>query len=113
MEHWRTPSARGPVNQYSSLREMDRFVQAVAAVGFTGLDIFDFNMAPLAEMFGSLERYRTFLFDRGIEQVSGLFHAPAASTEHRRPPPSRSRTTGCSSGAAGWSRPRSRSTPRT
>ena len=77
MEHWRTPSARGPVNQYSSLREMDRFVQAVAAVGFTGLDIFDFNMAPLAEMFGSLERYRTFLADRGIEQIAGIFHAPA------------------------------------
>ena len=67
------------MNQYSSLREMDPrgFLQAVAAVGFTGLNVFDFNMAPLAEMFGSLERYRAFLAERGIEQIAGIFHAPA------------------------------------
>lgn len=76
MEHWSLPSLRGPRTQYASLREMDRFVKQIAAVGFTGLDIFDFHLGALAGMYGSLERCREFLGERGIEQVPGIFHAP-------------------------------------
>jgi inosose dehydratase len=77
MEHWSLPSARGKTTQYASVREMDRFVKQIASVGFTGLDIFDFHVWPLVELFGSLDRYRTFLNERGIEKVVGVFHAPS------------------------------------
>jgi inosose dehydratase len=76
MEHWSLPSARGPLTQYASVREMDKFVKQIAAVGFTGLDIFDFHVGALAGMFGSLERYTEFLNERGVEKVVGVFHAP-------------------------------------
>jgi sugar phosphate isomerase/epimerase len=76
MEHWSVPSARGPSTQYASVHEMDKFVKQLAAVGFTGLDIFDFHAHALTEMFGSLERYEPFLNERGLEKVVGVFHAP-------------------------------------
>lgn len=76
MEHWSLPSARGASNQYKSVYEMDTFLKQIASVGFTGLDIFDFNVSALQEMFGSLESYRTFLKERGIEKVVGVFHGP-------------------------------------
>jgi len=76
MEHWSVPSARGPSSQYASEREMDKFVKQLASVGFTGLDIFDFHVHPLADMFGSLERFQSFLNERGLDKVVGVFHAP-------------------------------------
>ncbi len=76
MEHWSLPTARGVRTQYASMAEMDKFVKQVASVGFTGLDIFDFNVRALVDMFGSLESYRAFLNERGIEKVVGLFHGP-------------------------------------
>lgn len=55
---------------------MDTFVKQIAAVGITGLDVFDFNLGALARMFGSLDRYAEFLKERGIEKVVGVFHGP-------------------------------------
>lgn len=75
MEHWRAPSPQGPIYQYASLREMDRFVKQIAAVGFTGLDMFDFNLRQVVEMFGSLPTFEGFLRERGIEKLVGIFHA--------------------------------------
>jgi sugar phosphate isomerase/epimerase len=75
MEHWRAPSPQGPIYQYASMREMDRFVRQLTAVGFTGLDIFDFNIRQVVEMFGSLPAYEAFLRERGIEKLVGVFHA--------------------------------------
>lgn len=75
MEHWRAPSPQGPIYQYASRREMDRFVKQLAAVGFTGLDMFDFNIRQVVEMFGSLRAFEVFLRERGIEKLVGIFHA--------------------------------------
>jgi len=75
MEHWRAPSPQGPAYQYASRRAMDRFVKQIAAVGFTGLDIFDFNIRQVVEMFGSLPAYEAFLRERGIDKLVGIFHA--------------------------------------
>jgi inosose dehydratase len=73
MEHWRVPSARGPVSQYVSMGEMDRFVRQLAAVGITGLDVFFFSLFKLQAMFGSLKAYESFLRDRGLEKLVGVF----------------------------------------
>lgn len=75
MEHWRAPSPRGPAYQYASMRAMDRFVKQIAALGFTGLDIFDFNIRQVVEMFGSLPAFEAFLRERGIRKLVGVFHA--------------------------------------
>lgn len=76
MDHWRTDTPRGPSSQYASRREMDRFVKQVRAVGITALEVFDFRLGSLAEMFGSLENYRTFLRQRDMHGVVGMFHLP-------------------------------------
>ena len=75
MEHWRAPSPQGPIYQYASMHEMDRFVRQIAAVGFKGLDMFDFNLNQVVEMFGSLPAFEAFLQERGIERLVGIFHA--------------------------------------
>ncbi len=75
MEHWRAPSPQGPIYQYASQREMDRFVRQLAAVGFTGLDMFDFNLRHAIDMFGSLPKFEAFLRERGLAKLVGIFHA--------------------------------------
>lgn len=75
MEHWRTPSPQGPAYQYHSAQELDRFVRQIAAVGFTGLDMFDFNLRHVEAMHGSLAGFERFLQSRGIEKLVGIFHA--------------------------------------
>ena len=67
--------APGPDYQYASMHEMDRFVRQIAAVGFKGLDMFDFNLNHVVEMFGSLPAFEAFLQERGIERLVGIFHA--------------------------------------
>lgn len=74
MEHWRAPSPRGPIYQYASRHAMDRFIRQLVAVGFTGLDMFDFNLPQVEEMFGSLPRFEKFLQERGIEKLVNIFH---------------------------------------
>ena len=81
MEHWRAPSPQGPAYQYASGRAMDRFVKQIASVGFTGLDIFDFNIRQVVEMFGSLQGYEAFLRERGVEKLVGIFHAARFTPE--------------------------------
>ena len=74
-DHWRTLSARGPVNQWASVAHMDRFVRQIAAVGYRGIQTFDRNLYLLRDMFGSVPRYEAFLRERGIEKIVDLFHA--------------------------------------
>lgn len=74
-DHWRVPSARGPINHWQSIEDMDRFVKQVVAVGYTGLEVFDRNLYLAREMFGSVANYRDWLGERGIEAVVDLFHA--------------------------------------
>jgi inosose dehydratase len=74
MDHWRADSPRGPVNQYASVKEMDRFVKQISGLGFQGLDTFDFYLPVLAGMFGSLPAFEEFLQERGMEKIVNLFH---------------------------------------
>ena len=77
------PSARGPVSQYVSMREMDRFVKQLAAVGITGLDVFFFSLFKLQAMFGSLKTFESFLRDRGLEKLVGVFFGrPSAARDY-------------------------------
>ncbi|WCT79751.1 sugar phosphate isomerase/epimerase family protein [Novosphingobium humi] len=79
-DHWRTPSPQGPINQFASMREMDRFIKQIASVGLTGIGMFAWNLGAISAMFGSLRSYREFLADRGIEKIVDLFWcAPQAS----------------------------------
>ena len=73
MDHWRADTPRGPVTQYHSRRQMDDFVKQISAVGFEGLDMFDFQVFALGEMFGSPEAYLRYLQDHGIAKIVNLF----------------------------------------
>ncbi|WP_431873829.1 sugar phosphate isomerase/epimerase family protein [Amycolatopsis sacchari] len=73
MDHWRVDSPRGPVTQYSARRHMDDFVKQINAVGFEGLDMFDFQVFALSGMFGSVAKYQDYLRDHGIDKIVNLF----------------------------------------
>jgi inosose dehydratase len=73
MDHWRVDTPRGPVTQYHSRRQMDDFVKQISAVGFEGLDMFDFQIFGLTQMFGSIAAYQRYLQDHGVEKIVNLF----------------------------------------
>jgi inosose dehydratase len=73
MDHWRVDTPRGPMTQYGSRRLMDDFVKQISAVGFEGLDMFDFQIYGLTQMFGSIEKYQEYLQDHGISKIVNLF----------------------------------------
>ena len=73
MDHWRADTPRGPMTQYGSRRLMDDFVKQISAVGFEGLDMFDFQIYGLTQMFGSIEKYQEYLQDHGITKIVNLF----------------------------------------
>lgn len=75
MDHWRIDTDQGQVSQYSSLERFDAFVKQIAALGFEGIETFDFHLGVMKELFGTLENCRTFLQERGIDRVLSLFHA--------------------------------------
>src|ERR1700740_1745700 len=75
MDHWRVDGPQGYVSQYSSLRLLDSFVRQISALGFEGLETFDFHVGSLTDLFGSLSNAREFLRERGIDGVVSLFHA--------------------------------------
>jgi hypothetical protein len=61
------------MTQYGSRRLMDDFVKQIGAVGFEGLDMFDFQIYGLIQMFGSIEKYQEYLQDHGIAKIVNLF----------------------------------------
>jgi len=75
MDHWRIDTDQGQVSQYSSLERFDAFVKQIAALGFEGIETFDFHLGVIKELFGTLEDCRAFLQERGIDRVLSLFHA--------------------------------------
>jgi sugar phosphate isomerase/epimerase len=87
-EHWRTWSPKGPVNQFSSRREMDHFIKQLSAVGFEGLGMFAWNLMAVSAMFGSPKGYREFIAERGLSQIVDIFFAMPQATQgvapHRR-----------------------------
>lgn len=74
-DHWRRLGAGGPVMPWTSVAELDRFIKQIAALGFTGIQTFDWNLYAMREMFGSPPNFEEFLQERGVEQVVDLFHA--------------------------------------
>ncbi|WP_420381761.1 sugar phosphate isomerase/epimerase family protein [Novosphingobium sp.] len=72
-DHWRTESPQGPINQFASRREMDRFIKQLSAVGFTGIGMFAWNLMAVSAMFGSMRNYQDFLVERGLEKIVDLF----------------------------------------
>jgi sugar phosphate isomerase/epimerase len=74
-DHWRTASAQGPINQFTSRREMDKFIKQIAAVGIRGIGMFAWNLSAIAAMFGSVRVYNDFLTERGLEKIVDLFMA--------------------------------------
>jgi len=75
MDHWRVETPQGPVSQYTSVAHFDRFLKQIAAVGFEAIETFDFHLGVMRELFGSLEKCRDFMQERGVERVLSLFHA--------------------------------------
>ena len=75
MDHWRIDTEQGQVSQYSSVERFDAFIKQIAALGFEGIETFDFHLGLMKELFGSLENCRAFLRERGIDRVLSLFHA--------------------------------------
>jgi hypothetical protein len=45
----------------------------ISAVGFEGLDMFDFQVFGLTHMFGSIDAYQRYLQDHGINKIVNLF----------------------------------------
>ncbi|WP_428333213.1 sugar phosphate isomerase/epimerase family protein [Novosphingobium sp.] len=79
-DHWRTQSPQGPINQFASRREMDRFIKQLSAVGFTGVGMFAWNLGAVSAMFGSLKNYQDFLIERGLEKIVDLFWCQPQAT---------------------------------
>jgi sugar phosphate isomerase/epimerase len=81
MDHWRADTPRGPMTQYASRPLMDDFVKQISAVGFEGLDMFDFQIYGLTQMFGSIEKYQEYLQDHGIAKIVNLFFCAIRTQE--------------------------------
>jgi inosose dehydratase len=87
MDHWRADTPRGPMTQYGSRRLMDDFVKQISAVGFEGLDMFDFQIYGLTQMFGSIEKYQEYLQDHGLSIINlfrGIMYDPRVADPHVR-----------------------------
>jgi len=74
-DHWRRIGPKGPVMPWTSVAELDRMVKQVAALGYTGIQTFDWNLYAMRDMFGSPAKFEEFLRERGIEKIVDLFHA--------------------------------------
>ena len=75
MDHWRSMSAHGPIDQWESRATMDRFLKQVAAVGYDAIDTFDFRWYQIMGTYGSVANYQEFVQERGLERIVNTFHA--------------------------------------
>lgn len=75
MDHWRSRSPHGPIDQWESYESMDRFLKQVAAVGYQAIDTFDFRYGQIIDMYGSVANYQEFVQERGLERIVNTFHA--------------------------------------
>lgn len=75
MDHWRSDSPHGPIDQWESRDSMDRFLKQVAAVGYNAIDTFDFRYFQMMGMFGSVANYQEYVQERGLERIVNTFHA--------------------------------------
>ncbi|RAX24417.1 sugar phosphate isomerase/epimerase [Actinomyces sp. Z5] len=75
MDHWRSESPHGQIDQWESRRTMDHFLKQVAAVGFDAIDVFDFRWHQIAGDYGSVSNYQEFVQQRSLERIVNIFHA--------------------------------------
>ncbi len=61
------------MTQYESRRLMDDYVKQISAVGFEGLDMFDYRIYGLTQMYGSIEKYEEYMQDHGIDKIVNLY----------------------------------------
>jgi inosose dehydratase len=85
MDHWVTETPQGPKPPSFNRAYMDRYVQQLSALGFTGFDTFFFYLPMLAGMYGSVAAFERFLQDNGFEKISGVFSAYPYATRHTAP----------------------------
>jgi inosose dehydratase len=52
MDHWRSLSPHGPIDQWESRNSMDRFLKQVAAVGYDAIDTFGFRWYQIIGEYG-------------------------------------------------------------
>lgn len=74
MDHWRTSSPSGPIDQWHSQREMRNFLRQLVAVGFEAIDTFDFRFWQILEQYGSVANYQEFVQEQGLERIVNTFH---------------------------------------
>lgn len=83
MDHWAMVSPRGVVSPYASMEYMDRYIRQLSVLGFTGFDTFAFRLNLLLGMFGSLQGFKSFIQDRGLEKMTSVFVSyPDAGKDH-------------------------------
>lgn len=75
MDHWRSQSAIGQIDQWQTYDTMDRFLKQVRAVGFDAIDTFDFRYFTIMDMYGSVANYQEFVQERGLDRIVNIFHA--------------------------------------
>ncbi|MBR0352797.1 MAG: TIM barrel protein [Oscillospiraceae bacterium] len=75
MNHWMMQSPQGLTSPDVRRSYMDLYLKQIAALGFSGLDIFSFTIDKFARMFGSFIKFEEYLKDLGFEKVSGIFNA--------------------------------------
>lgn len=74
MDHWRSNSPSGPIDQWHSRLAMKRFLRQVAGVGFDAIDTFDFRYWQILEQYGSVANYQEFVQEQGLERIVNTFH---------------------------------------
>jgi sugar phosphate isomerase/epimerase len=75
MDHWRSMSPHGPIDQWESRNSMSRFLKQVAAVGYDAIDTFDFRWYQIMGEYGSVANYQEFVQEHGLERIVNTFHA--------------------------------------
>ena len=85
MDHWRSNSASGPIDQWHSRLSMSRFLKQVAAVGFDAIDTFDFRIWQIFEEYGSIANYQEFVQEHGLQRIVNIFHGVYYSDEQYAP----------------------------
>lgn len=85
MDHWRSPSPNGPIDQWQTIDSMDRFLKQVAAVGYDAIDTFDHRYFTIIDQYGSVANYQEFVQERGLERIVNTFHAASYDQRNYAP----------------------------
>jgi len=82
MDHWTMLTGRGWVAPALGRPYLDRFYKQIAALGYQGVDLFEFRAYALLHHFGSIKKCQEFAQDRGIDRFVNVFTVEAGKTPH-------------------------------